>query len=476
MRLRVRLQDYILVPFLGLMVATVVGITLAHVVFAGRRARTSLETRLQEVSDTLASSTFPLTNAVLEQMRGLAGAEFALVDASGQIVAASSKVDEMAITLKSVQGGKAMPTESNRLVRTADGDYVYSVLNLRRPGDEWVRMHVLFPNHRFQQAWWDAAIVPLILGAVALLVSGMVVALIASRVTRPIHQLRAQVDQIAKGDFSSVDLPDQVLEIGQLSRAINGMARQLTDYEIRIRRSEKLRLLDQLGSGMAHQLRNHVTGSRMAVELHGRVCTVGDDSLLVANRQLTLMEEYLRRFLAVGGEVPPGLEPFSAQEWLRDAVSLLQPTFEHSGVKLSWVPTTVHWINGDRAGLQQVLINVLLNAMEAASRVRFSGKDSVDIACQASVEIREQRDDTGRYRVVVRDNGAGPAPETVDQMFEPLVTSKPEGVGLGLAICREIMQRHQGSIEWERNGGYTCFTLVFPNPKGGLQHATSVSC
>jgi nitrogen-specific signal transduction histidine kinase len=64
----------------------------------------------------------------------------------------------------------------------------------------------------------------------------------------------------------------------------------------------------------------------------------------------------------------------------------------------------------------------------------------------------------------VWDSGPGPAPEIAGRLFEPFVTGKPEGVGLGLAVARQVVEAHGGRIGWERRDGRTCFRVELPAP------------
>jgi signal transduction histidine kinase len=105
-------------------------------------------------------------------------------------------------------------------------------------------------------------------------------------------------------------------------------------------------------------------------------------------------------------------------------------------------------VRGNPEQLSQLFLNIVTNAIEAAGP-------------GGSVEV-SLRPSEGHIQVRVSDSGPGPPPQVAEQLFEPFVTGKPDGVGLGLAVAREIAQSHGGKIWWERDGGRTVFTVELP--------------
>ncbi len=275
---------------------------------------------------------------------------------------------------------------------------------------------------------------------------------LAQRLSRRVGDLERRTRLIAGGDFSPMPLPARDDEIRDLTSSVNDMAGQLARLQDAVRRTERLRLLDQVSGGLAHQLRNGLTGARLAVQVFVRESEGFDTTALdVALRQLTLLETQLKRFLELGRESPMRRERCPLDALIQEAVELLLPQCRHAGIDLVWkTPLPGVVVMGDSGQLGQLLMNLLGNAIAAAGP---AGK----------VEIVSTKDaNASTVAVEVYDTGPGPPPEIASKLFEPFVTGKPEGVGLGLAVSRQIAEAHGGSVSWRRDAGRTCFRVELP--------------
>jgi signal transduction histidine kinase len=276
---------------------------------------------------------------------------------------------------------------------------------------------------------------------------------LASNLSRPIAQLQEQVGRIAQGEFQPLPLPARDDELRDLAGSVNSLAQQLTTLTQVMKRAERLALLGQLSGGLAHHLRNDMTGVRLAIQLHQRTCREQDrESLDVALRQLTLSEEYLQRLLSVGQPRDPERKDCDLEEIVADLVQLHRPTFEHRKVDLQAKPGARRIpLSADAKQLSQLLLNLLLNGIDAAGPGGW-------VRLETGV-----REDQGQAFVRLLDSGPGPTAEIEPKLFEPFATSKPEGVGLGLAVARQIARAHEGELTYRRNGeGVTCFELCLP--------------
>jgi len=434
------------------------------------------EENLGRVVKTLTDASFPLNESVLKKMSGLSGAEFALLDAAGNLQAASrdfSEDDLAALrqlprtqTLANFAAGQTLELGGTRHIAAR-----LSVPDRTSADAAPLSLAVLYPEERWSAARRQATYLPLSVGAGSVLAAIVVATLVAHRVVRPLESLRRQAAAIEQGDFRPMPAGKRNDEIQDLTRSINHMVERLARYEADVRQNERLRTLGQLGAGIAHQMRNAATGARLALDLHRRECQSEADgeALMVAARQLTLMETYLQRFLTLGRQQPLERRPVDFAALVEEVLPLVRPACDHAGITLEFRrPVGPLQISGEPQALTQMLVNLLLNAIEAASAEGIESgtrKSATGISVAATsglVRVEVSRDAAGQIICRVSDTGRGPSPEIAQRLFEPFVTDKPDGTGLGLAVVRQIAQEHQAELSWRRDGSLTQFTVSFP--------------
>jgi signal transduction histidine kinase len=309
-------------------------------------------------------------------------------------------------------------------------------------------LYFFYPEARLREAVMQAIQPALIIGAIGGTIALALTLLMTQRITRRLRELVRRTRLIADGDFSPMPLGERRDELQELGQAVNEMAGRLAKSEDVLRSSERLRLLGQVSGGLAHQLRNGVAGAKLAVQLHARA-TPGIEELDVALRQLSLVEIQLKRFLDLGKATELNRQVCNLGTVVEESVALLRPSCVHTRIALHWQPPTEPVsLSADAHQLGQVVLNLLTNAIEAAGP---GGWIEVKVGLARTVAFVE-----------VNDSGAGLDPKVVNRLFEPFVTSKPEGVGLGLAVARQIVQAHGGTIAWARRGDATCFRIELP--------------
>jgi signal transduction histidine kinase len=247
------------------------------------------------------------------------------------------------------------------------------------------------------------------------------------------------------GDLSAV-----AIEKGRL------LAR-VVDMEEKLRASERLSALGLLAAEIAHEIRNPLTVMQML--FHALVETMRLDP--TSQRDAELISEKMRQMNRILDQVlsfarssEPIKEPVHAQQLFDDVFLLTRHKLQQQDIDVrSSVPDDLPLFRADREQIEQVLLNLILNAAQAMPKGGL-------IRLSASVEEYEG---DPHLVLAVRDNGQGMSPEQLDNLFAPFLTTKDSGTGIGLAIVKKIMENHQGKVQVESKVGQgTKFKLLFP--------------
>jgi C4-dicarboxylate-specific signal transduction histidine kinase len=233
-------------------------------------------------------------------------------------------------------------------------------------------------------------------------------------------------------------------------------AQALQEAQTRLIQSEKLAVIGQLAGSLAHEINNPVqaiqSGLGLAIsELDSGQTTHVKDDLLVIQTEMERIQAIFKQMFDFNRPAASAYLPLDINAICEGVNILLRKKLQETHVDLVMalqdnLPQTC----GDRNQLKQVFINLVLNASEAMPAT--GGAITIETNyVQSYVTVR------------VTDNGAGIAPKHLPRLFEPLFTTKPRGLGLGLAISQEIIQRHHGQIMVKsQEGGPTTFTVSLP--------------
>jgi signal transduction histidine kinase len=401
-------------------------------------------------------------------MKGLSGAEYLLINADGSRLATfpTTTIELRPESIFREPSG----AEANQLgpkVNVNGAEFFCRRILLRMPPNDGTALYIFYPEELLNEALWDAVRPSLVLGLFGGLAAVGVAIGLGQRLVSRIRGLERRTRLIAGGDFSPMPLPKQNDELRDLSRSVNDMAERLAQLQEAMQRAERFRLIGQVSSGLAHQLRNSVTGARLALEvLADENHLQNSEGVSVVLRQLTLMESNLRRFMDLGRAEEARRERCSLTRLLDEAVTLVRPHCEHAKIDLiSQPPAMPAEIEGDAGQLGHLFLNVIGNAVEAAGP---RGSVSVHLYPTPFTphpshppEGGSEKDGAG-FIVEVWDTGPGPPAEIAGRLFEPFVTGKPGGIGLGLAVARQAAEAHGGRLEWRREDGRTCFRIELP--------------
>ncbi len=458
--MRWSIRNQILIPLIAIQAVAVTAIAITTATLAASRSERQIIERLNGVIDTLGHANFPYTASVFAKMRGLSGAHFIAYGDDDRVTETTfpSSVD-LPPSPRSIPAATRLDSLGEPPSAVLGGTRYFSVL-VRAPGSpRGVSLLVLYPETSWRAARWEAALPSLMLGAGSLGMMVVITGWIAHRINGRIRRVERQVAKIAEGDFQQLDLDRGRDEVHDLSRSINRMCLRLTEMQQTIRQSERARLLAQLAAGLAHQLRNSITGARMSVQLHAKRHPPPDSepSLNIALRQLAMTEEQIKGLLSLGRVEGPPPELCDLRQILEDVALLVHPSCQHAKVMLRYQKGMEPLeLLTDPSSVRAAVLNLTLNAIEAAG-------------CGGEVSIEAlSRDDV--VSIEVADTGPGPPPELAEALCEAFVTSKPEGVGLGLALAKQVAEQHGGRLSWSRAGGETRFRLALPkanrSPRG----------
>ena len=249
-----------------------------------------------------------------------------------------------------------------------------------------------------------------------------------------------------------------VLDITEQKRA-RDQARQ---QEERLQQSSRLITMGEMASTLAHELNQPLA----AIASYNAGCINRlHDAQPIDRRELLDIHERIARQARRAGEIirrvhdfvrrsEPKREPLDLNSVVRDAVGLIEADARKRQVQLRVeLASALPQVEADAVMIEQIVVNLVRNAMDAM-------RDTP--AAARSIEVRSAH--AGRFATVsVADRGAGIPDEIATRLFEPFFTTKPEGMGMGLNICRSIAELHHGRLSFEvRSGGGTIFTLSLP--------------
>jgi two-component system sensor histidine kinase HydH len=231
--------------------------------------------------------------------------------------------------------------------------------------------------------------------------------------------------------------------------------RELRESAEHLRRAERLSALGEIAAGLAHEIRNPLAGVKGALEIiSGRAATDTPEAEFasVATRELQRLEGLVQEFLNYARPRPPRLRQTEIPAIVSRVTGLLGPQAERAGVALAVEGSDApRGLSIDPEQIEQVLVNVVLNAVQASPK---GGRVTLRYG-----PIGE------RFHVEIADQGGGIPPNVRARIFEPFFTTKERGTGLGLAISQRIIAAHEGEIRIaSEQGKGTVVEIVLPLP------------
>jgi len=216
-----------------------------------------------------------------------------------------------------------------------------------------------------------------------------------------------------------------------------------TAVEEKLTRAEHLAEIGQLAASLAHEIKNPLAGISGAIQIIREAMDLDDPHRPILNEilgQIRRLDATVKDLLQYARPAPPRLTAISVDQVVQRVLKVLQEEPALQGIRVIREASPAHAIvHADPAQIEQLLINLILNAAHAS-------KDG------GTIQVAVKQDAPG-VRLHVKDNGTGMTPEVCAAAFEPFFTTKAKGTGLGLSICRRIAEVHGGRIQLESEVG-----------------------
>lgn len=304
---------------------------------------------------------------------------------------------------------------------------------------------------------------------------GIIVSIFLSwRYTRPIYQIMGAAKKVAKGDLSQmIPAGHGDDEINQLIKSFNEMVEKLREtraLEERLRETEHLTALGQLASGIAHEIRNPLNFISLSIDhLKDKIGnSTPEDRKKMANLMTSIKSETWRlnnmveNFLKYGRPMKLEIKWINFNLLLKEVINLAHQKTVEQGIEIESHLEEIPLIEGDEEKIKTCLMNVMANGIQAMPGggkllISASRKKGERGSGFASPMI------TDEILFEILDTGEGITPEDLKKVFQPYFTTKPLGIGLGLALTKRIIEEHHGKIEIISTPGKgTKVTLTLP--------------
>jgi two-component system, NtrC family, sensor histidine kinase HydH len=253
-------------------------------------------------------------------------------------------------------------------------------------------------------------------------------------------------------DSPSGNLPMTVTGVPLVSgKVVSGVvlalhpANRLQEFDQNLRRLDRLANVGMLSAGMAHEIKNALVSVKTFIDL---LLDRNQDAELadVVGREMRRINDLVSQTLKFARPSRPVFSAVRLHDVLDHSLRMVQPQLRTRSIAVKrWFDATPGVVRGDDYQLEQVFVNLFLNAVEALG---MAGELTITTEMVASTAgVGGLKQNPAQVRVIITDTGRGIAPENMSRMFDPFFTTKPEGTGLGLPIARRIVEEHSGKIE-----------------------------
>ena len=282
------------------------------------------------------------------------------------------------------------------------------------------------------------------------------------RIVRPdgtVRHLEATGHPLLSADGNVVEMLATHIDVTERKRAQEEHER-LRELESDLAHMNRVSIMGELAASLAHEIlhpiataRNNARAGMRYLEMSPPNLSEVEEALACVVRDADRAKSIVDRMRDHIKKAPPRSEPFDLNEAIDEVIEMAQSAITKNGVLVRTTLKGSLLVHGDRVQLQQVIMNLILNAVEAMNSVEEDARE---------LSISTRQGQTSDVLVAVQDSGPGIDPEHLDKVFAAFYTTKNAGIGMGLSICRSIITAHGGRLWAEANrprGAIFQFTL-----------------